>query len=90
MANLHSSKKRIKTNIKSQHRNTAVKTAIKTAIKKVETAIDEGELEAAQASYAEAVSALDSAVARNIIKKNNAARTKSRLAKGINAISAAA
>ena len=90
MANLESSKKRIKTNIRRQERNVSAKTAIKTAVKKVEQAIAEGDLEAAQASFSEAVSALDSAATKGIIKKNAASRKKSQLAKKLNAIQAAA
>ncbi|MFC1716581.1 30S ribosomal protein S20 [Candidatus Poribacteria bacterium] len=90
MANLKSSKKRIKTNIKRHDRNVAVKTAIKTVVKNVEQAIDEGNLETAQASYSEAISALDSAATKGIIKKNSASRKKARLAKRINALKNAA
>lgn len=90
MANLESSKKRIKTNIKRQQKNVSVKTAIKTAVKKVEQAIAEGDLGTAQASFSEVVSALDSAATKGIIKKNSASRKKSRLAKKINAIENAA
>ncbi len=90
MANLKSSKKRIKTNIKRQQRNMSAKTSIKTIVKNVEQAIAEGDLGSAKARYSEAVSALNSAVAKNIMKKNTASRKKSQLAKRINAIQAAA
>ena len=90
MANLKSSKKRIKTNIKRQQKNISAKTGVRTAIKNVEQAIAEGDLETAKARYSEVVSALDSAVAKNIMKKNTASRKKSQLAKGINAIQSAA
>ncbi len=68
----------------------SAKTGVKTAVKKVEQAIAEGDLEAATARYSEAISALDSAAAKGIMKKNTASRKKSQLAKGINAIQAAA
>ena len=90
MANLKSSKKRIKTNIKRQQNNISAKTGVKTAIKNTEQAIAEGDLETAKARYLEVVSALDSAVAKKIMKKNTASRKKSQLAKGINAIQTAA
>jgi small subunit ribosomal protein S20 len=67
-----------------------VKSAIKTAIKKVEQAIAEGDLETARASFSKAISALDSAATRGIIKKNVASRRKSQLAKKINAAQTAA
>ena len=87
---MKSSKKRIKTNIKRQQKNISAKTGVRTAIKNVEQAIAEGDLETAKARYSEVVSALDSAVAKNIMKKNTASRKKSQLAKGINAIQSAA
>lgn len=90
MANLKSSKKRIKSNLRRQERNVSVKSAVKTAVKKVEQAIDEGDFEAARKRLAGAVSALDSAAAKGIIKKNAASRVKARLAKRINAAQAAA
>lgn len=90
MANLQSSKKRIRSNLRREQRNVSVKSAIKTAIKKVEQAIAEGDLETARTSFSEAVSALDSAATKGIIRKNAASREKSRLAKKINAAQAAA
>lgn len=85
MAKLKSSKKRIKSNKRREQRNVSVKSAIKTAVKKVEQAIAEGDVEAAQAHFSKVVSALDSASTKGIIKKNTASREKSRLAKKINA-----
>ena len=90
MANLESSKKRIRTNQRRQERNVSVKSAIKTAIKNVEQAIADADLEAAQANLSKAVSALDSASTRGIIKKNTASRKKSQLAKKLNAAQTAA
>ena len=85
MANLKSSKKRIRSNERRERRNVSVKSAIKTAMKKVEQAIAEGDLEAARERFSKVVSALDSAATKGIIKKNTASRRKSRLAKRINA-----
>lgn len=90
MANLDSSKKRIRSNERKRQRNVAVRTSVKTAIKRVEQAIAEGELETAQANFSSAVSTMDSAVAKGIIKKNTVSRKKSQLARKINAIQAAA
>ena len=85
MANLKSSKKRIRSNIKREQRNVSVKSSVKTAIKKVEQAAAEGNRETAQAYLSKAISVLDSAVAKGIIKKNTASRRKSQLAKRVNA-----
>ncbi len=90
MANLKSSKKRIRSDERKRIRNTSVKSAIKTKIKKVELAIAKGDIESARAVFSEAVSALDSAAAKGIIKKNTASRKKSRLARKINSARVAA
>jgi len=68
----------------------SVKSDIKTHVKRVEQAVAEGNMEIAKARLSEAVSALDSATAKGIIKKNSASRKKSRLAKKVNTIQATA
>jgi small subunit ribosomal protein S20 len=90
VANLQSSKKRIRQNQKREQRNVSAKSAIKTAIKRVEEAVAQGDLESARARLSEAFSALDSASTRGIIKKNTASRRKARLAKTINSAQNAA
>ena len=90
MANLKSSKKRIRSNKRKYMRNIVVKSSIKTAIKKVEQAIEQGELKLAEEKLSEAASILDSAAAKGIIHKNNSSRNKSRLTKKLNAIKNAA
>ena len=90
MADRKSSIKRIRQNRKREQRNVAVKTAVKTAIRRVEQAVRAGDLEAAKVNYSAAVSALDSASAKGILKKNTTSRKKSRLAKLINAAEKAA
>lgn len=90
MANLTSSKKRIRSNQKKEKRNVSVKSAIKTAIKNVEDAVTKGNMESARTKLSEAVSVLDSAVAKGIVKKNTASREKSHLAKIVNAAQSAA
>ena len=84
MANLKSSKKRIKSNIRREQRNVSVKSTIKTVIKKAEQDIVAGDVEIAQASLSKAVSVLDSAATKGIIKKNSASRKKSQLARKLN------
>lgn len=86
MANLKSSKKRIRSNERKRLRNVRVKSTIKTEIKKVERAISEGNVEVAKAQFSEMASVLDSAATKGIIKKNTASRKKSRIAKRINAL----
>ncbi len=82
MANIKSQKKRNKTNEKARLRNKAVRSEMKTRIK---TALDiagsgEGDTEAALRL---AIKRLDTAAAKGVIHKNQAARKKSRLAKRV-------
>lgn len=67
-----------------QQRNKSVRSQLKTGITRAEKLIFTGELEAARAAVAEAVSYLDKAAEKMIIHDNNAARRKSRLLKKLN------
>jgi small subunit ribosomal protein S20 len=62
----------------AREHNRQRRSQLRTAVKKVRTATSGEE---AQRAYAEAISALDRAGRKNLIHKNTAARTKSRLAK---------
>ena len=73
----------------SRERNKAVKSALKTSQKKVQTAISGGDADAAVARQREAARALDKAASKGVLHKRTAARKKSRLAKQVNATSAA-
>ena len=86
MANLKSSKKRIRSNETKRVRNLVVRSKIKTELKKVEDAIAQGNADLAKSLLSEASSALDSAAAKGIITKNTSSRKKSRLAKKANSI----
>ena len=61
-----------------------IKSATRTAIKKAEQAIASGDLEAAMTAFREAVSKLDRAAKKGVIKKGTADRKKSRLARKLN------
>lgn len=84
MANIKSSKKRIKIAKTRNMRNNIVKTSIKTTIKKFEKAITDGNIEEAEKNLINAVSKLDKAAAKGVIHKNTAARKKSSLYKKLN------
>lgn len=83
MANLKSSKKDIKRSTKAQEKNTAIKSALKTYIKKSKKAADSGDKDKLVVAQTSAVKALDKAVQKGVIHKNQAARRKSRLAKAV-------
>jgi len=90
VANLKSSKKRIRSNEKRRVRNLIVRSNIRTEVKKIEDAISQGDVELAKTMLSETASALDSASAKGIIDKNTGSRKKARLAKKINNIEASA
>lgn len=83
MANIKSSKKDLRRSAKRRATNLAVRSALKTYVKKVRVATDEKSASEALATVAKA---LDKAVQRGIVHKNQAARRKSRAAKAANAL----
>ena len=89
MANLRSALRDIKKSRKRAERNQSVRSAIKTLTKKARVAIT-GNEEGALDAFRETASLVDKAAKRNIIHKNAANRRKSRLAKRLNAVKAAA
>jgi small subunit ribosomal protein S20 len=62
-------------------RNRSDRSALKTVVKKCRAAATGSDADAAQTAFRLAVKKLDQAAAHNLIHKNAAARTKSRLAK---------
>ncbi len=89
MANNPGSKKRARQTVKRRAHNASLRSMVRTSVKQVIAAIASGEYEAAQAAYATAVPKVDSMVNKGIIKKNKAARWKSRLNTKIKALKAA-
>ncbi|MBU5591041.1 30S ribosomal protein S20 [Clostridium sp. MSJ-4] len=88
MANIKSSKKRIRITEAKTLRNKMVKSSLKTTIKKFEAAVTAQNVEEAKVALKDAVKALDMAVSKGVIHKNMASRKKSRLAAKLNALSA--
>ena len=80
VANIKSQIKRIKTNEKARLRNKAVKSSLKTAIRKAREAAAAGDVEKATEYQRAAARALDKAVSKGVIHKNQAANKKSALA----------
>ncbi len=81
MPNIKSAKKRVLVIEKKTMRNKAVKSALKTQVKKFLAAIDANDKETAVKLYPETVSAIDSAVTKGVLHKNNANNRKAKLAK---------
>ena len=70
---------RVKTNKKANVRNTSQMSAMRTAVKKFENAKTTG-ADNVDDLYLAAVSAVDKAATKGLIKRNKAARDKSRMA----------
>ncbi len=86
MANIKSAKKRILVNRTKAERNKSIRSAVKTAMKKVDVAVANNDLAAAQAALPEAVKAIEMAASKGVYHKNNAARKVSRVSKAVNTI----
>ncbi len=84
MANTKSAIKNIRKSARKQKRNRVFRSQARTFVKKTRSQIEAGKLEDAQATLLVAIKALDKAAEKNIIHKNNAARSKSRLTKRLN------
>ena len=86
MPNIKSSKKDVIASKISYERNKANKSALKTDLKKFDAALTAGDKAAAEAAYKNAVKAVDQAVVKGLLHKNNAARKKSSMTLKINAM----
>lgn len=88
MPNIKSAKKRVLVTEKKSQQNKMIKSALKTQIKKFLAAVSAGDKDTATALYPETISAIDSAVTKGILHKNNAANKKAKLAKKLASIAA--
>ncbi len=79
MANIASAEKQNRKMIKHRARNRAAMATLRTAVKKARSAVDEKSNDAT-ALVREAVSIIDSAVTKGILKRRTASRYVSRLA----------
>jgi small subunit ribosomal protein S20 len=80
VANIKSQLKRIKTNEKARQRNRAAKSALRTSIRRFREAADSGDTAKATELAQKASRALDKAVSKGVIHKNQAANRKSAIA----------
>ena len=81
MANIKSQIKRVKTNEKARLRNKSVSSSIKTSIRRFRDALKAGDAVVITTELRTASQALDVAVAKGVVHKNNAANKKSSMAK---------
>ena len=78
MPNIKSAKKRVKVISVKTLQNKMAKSQLKTTIKKYLAAVESGDKAKAQELYGATVKAVDQAVAKGLLHKNNAAHKKSR------------
>ena len=88
MANIKSSQKANRQRITRTARNVAQKTAMRTVIKKLRAAIGAKKTKEAQTLLKSAVSAIDSAASKGVIKRGTASRSISRLTVAVSGIKA--
>lgn len=86
MANIKSQIKRNRQNEKRRVANRVYRGNSRTAVQKARVAIESGNKEESKQATLEAISKLDTAAAKGVIHKNNAARRKSRLVKHLAAL----
>ncbi len=86
MAHSLSAKKRVRQNDKSRTINRARKSMVKTQLKKFEDALNAGDKTVAAEQFKIASQKLDKISATSTMHKATAARTKSRMAKKLNAM----
>jgi small subunit ribosomal protein S20 len=78
-----SAKKALRSSARKQAVNNRRKTALKETVKAVKKSVTKKDVKQAEAELAKAYQAIDKAAKRGVIKKNAAARKKSRLVKMI-------
>ena len=81
-------KKAMRSDARKAQRNRIIRGTYRSQIKALITALDAGNVDDAKKIFIRVQKALDKAVAKNVIKKNTAARRKSRLSKRIKNASA--
>ncbi len=85
MPNTASAKKRLRQNDKRRAHTRSLRSRMRTQLRKVREAVESGDSDKAQAEFRIASKRVDQAAAKNLIHKNAAARSKSRLSKLVKA-----
>ncbi len=90
MANIKSSAKRARQNLKRRSQNRYYSTTARTYIKKARLQLEAKDVDSAAETVQLAIKVLDQAAQKGVIHANNAARRKSRLVKALNKAKTAA
>ena len=88
MENSPQARKRAKQNDKQRARNASMRSLVRTKMKQVLAAVSAGDYAPAQEALSAAVPVIDRMANKGIIKKNKAARHKSRLNAKVKALAA--
>ena len=86
MATHKSAEKRHRQNEKRRVRNHALKSQLRTLVKRVLTAVEKKDASAAETELRVAARALDKAVTKGVLHRNNASRRLSRLTLRLNSL----
>jgi len=89
VANTPQAKKRARQNENSRKHNASLRSMTRTYMKKVQTKIESGNYEEAQAAFKTAQPIMDGMVNKGIFTKNKVARQKSRMSAKIKALKSA-
>jgi small subunit ribosomal protein S20 len=81
MANIASQRKRNVRSAREHDENRRLTSAVKTHFRRLETAVESGDAEAADAEHRELVSRIDRAARTGALHRNTAARKKARAAR---------
>ena len=84
MPNIKANKKHVILSRIANERNKMAKSALKTVLKKFDASLVSGDKAAAETAYKAAVKAVDKAVVKGLLHKNNAARKKSSMTLQLN------
>jgi small subunit ribosomal protein S20 len=84
-----SAEKRHRQSEERRIRNKAVRSAVRTSARKVTALVQKKDIAAAEAALRDMVKKIDTAARKGIIKKNAAARKKSRMQRFFNSVQAA-
>jgi small subunit ribosomal protein S20 len=90
VANHPSALKRHRQSVKRQSRNQVVKTRVKNLVRAVRDAIRTGDGSAASEQLQRATKALDKAVVKGVVHRNNASRRIARLSRAVGRLTASA
>jgi small subunit ribosomal protein S20 len=90
VANHPSALKRHRQSEKRRLRNRSVKTKLKNLVRQAREAVGTNDAEASTKSFATAARALDKAVSKGVLHRNNASRKISRLARAVSRATASA